>query len=386
MRIFFIAPAIPDPQGSAAYAVGGQLLQEIAQRGHDITLQVIFASAFHDGAMTDRETEQVRDLRQRGIRVLAPLLESASGVLRQELDERMLHANADVALLHATPEGLVASSRIRRIPKVAFYGTPDHWPMQARLRQPALFGIPDRTAKEKLNLTVQRLANARLRRRHLAMIRTCASVPISDARAATYYTEMGHPRAFYFQNLVPDVVGDRWASLRQTYEVERPLTLIGNIGRLSATGTTFGLYYLAKEVVPAIERRLGDRPFEVHICGGGTPYPAVARLLQHPKMKLRGYVPDLVREMCSTPIFLTVNNNSPEFQIGHTRVLYAWSLGACVIAHANYAACIPEVMHMKNALLGRSAEGIAELVALAADDAQLRRRIGEGGRATYEHH
>jgi glycosyltransferase involved in cell wall biosynthesis len=48
------------------------------------------------------------------------------------------------------------------------------------------------------------------------------------------------------------------------------------------------------------------------------------------------------------------------------------------------ARAMPEVVHGENALLGGNGEEIAEHVAAACRDESLRRRIGEGGRRTWE--
>jgi glycosyltransferase involved in cell wall biosynthesis len=109
----------------------------------------------------------------------------------------------------------------------------------------------------------------------------------------------------------------------------------------------------------------------------------VADVLRHPRIMIRGHVPDLDAEVLSSQIFLTVNNSGP-FRGGHTRIQYAWSLGSCVVAHRNYQECIPELEHMDNVLMGESADEIADLVAQAASDQRLRSRIAEAGRATYE--
>ena len=69
--------------------------------------------------------------------------------------------------------------------------------------------------------------------------------------------------------------------------------------------------------------------------------------------------------------------------MGHTRYLHAWSLGACVIAHRDVALSMPEMVSGKNCLLGGSAAEIADMVRAVADDAALRRRIGEAGYQTF---
>jgi glycosyltransferase involved in cell wall biosynthesis len=45
---------------------------------------------------------------------------------------------------------------------------------------------------------------------------------------------------------------------------------------------------------------------------------------------------------------------------------------------------VPELVHDENALVGSTGEEIAEHIAAALEDAELRERIAAGGRAAFE--
>ena len=66
------------------------------------------------------------------------------------------------------------------------------------------------------------------------------------------------------------------------------------------------------------------------------------------------------------------------------RILTAFSYGACVVAHSANALGIPELEHGENVLLGRNARELADSVARAIAEPELRRRTSAGARATYE--
>jgi glycosyltransferase involved in cell wall biosynthesis len=155
------------------------------------------------------------------------------------------------------------------------------------------------------------------------------------------------------------------------------------MGGLYATGNTFGMWFLTQEVIPALDRRLRER-YSVHVYGAGRPTSKVAAALEHPRVQVRGFVDDIDAELRSAKLFLLMNNNNPDFIAGHTRVLHVWSLGCCLVAHRNMAMAMPEVRHGENALLGETGEEIAELVAEALSNEELRRRIAAGGRETFE--
>ena len=67
-----------------------------------------------------------------------------------------------------------------------------------------------------------------------------------------------------------------------------------------------------------------------------------------------------------------------------SRIINAFSFGACVVAHCNNQIGLPELSHGDNILLGASGAEIAELVCLAAGNPDLRKRLGKAGRHTYE--
>jgi hypothetical protein len=97
-----------------------------------------------------------------------------------------------------------------------------------------------------------------------------------------------------------------------------------------------------------------------------------------------GFVDDIDAELQAAKVFLLCNNQNPDFVVGHTRILHAWSVGSCLVAHVNMAKAMPEIRHGENALLGETGAQLAEHTAAACRDDALRRRIVEGGRRTWE--
>ena len=409
-RLFLIQSAVPDAEGVAVSIAGDEILRGLLAHGCEVTLQLIFATA-HPPTMSDREARLLESLRQSGVRVLPPLFEatvntaeSAPGwwgylhrvfrrfcwtaahypsvAFQRTIRERVSASDADLVLIHASSEGLAATFGLRSVPKVAHGGTPDHWSAEARLRHPALFGIPAASWSQRLRLLVEWVLIWRVRQQSLRFLRDCRTVVMADHRAARYYAALGHPRARY----VPPVWPDRGASRERfgytrSRRPEEPFRIVGNVGQMDATGVTFGLAYLG-EVLPRLEQRLGADGFEVHLFGRGAPRPAVATALRRPQVRFRGYADDLDHEIITADVFLMLNN-AGALRIGHNRLLHAWSLGACVIAHRHDDECIPEIRHGENALLGGSPEEVAEWLTRVACDDALRRRIGEGGRRTF---
>lgn len=296
---------------------------------------------------------------------LAPLVRGRVGARKAEL------------VLHVwSPGGLAACSTVEEAPVFAYYGNPDHKPIEARLRHPDLFDLPRATLKERSRLALMRVENFQRKEATVELMRTCRFAGNICAVDARFFGEEGHPESFYVQNM--------WAEHGEPASPADENRIVGNIGgNLGATGNTFGLVFLGREVLPELDARLGE-DYAVDVFGAGEPTSAVRGALDHPRIRMRGWAHDIDREISEAKVFLVTNNCDPHFVVAHTRVLHAWSLGACVVCHRGIATAMPEVVHGENALLGETGAEIAEQVAAALRDDDLRARIADGGRRTFQ--
>jgi|SRR5579859_8031033 len=396
MQVFFVGSSLPSPGHSAraATVLVRSALLAFQELGLDVTFQPLLA--FGDPAI-EGELDSIRAWAgAQGIEILDPLLLDGQAhlrrfgtvrqvvgrgparfypgwTLRTEMRRRIEASRADF-VFHLWSSAALAACVTSPVPVFAYYGNPDHKPVDARLRNPALFDDP----RGRARLALARVANLQRRRVNVELLRTARWAANVCAVDAAFFAREGHPNSFYLQNMWPqEPVGE------PTEVVAEPNKIVGNVGGLYATGNTFGLSFLAREIVPALERRLGTE-FSVHVYGAGQPSSAVAGALAHPRIALRGFVDDIDSELMSAQVFLLANNNYPGFVVGHTRVLHAWSLGMCLVGHRNTARAMPEVEHDVNALLGESAEEIADLVVRALRDDALRAQIATAGRRTLE--
>jgi glycosyltransferase involved in cell wall biosynthesis len=405
VRILFATstqPAATHRTAGAIAIVSFESARTLRDAGHDVVVQPIFP---HYRPDTTLDRGDIESLRREGLGVEEPLIAPGGmsrrqrrsvfrQVLRPTVDafypatelRETVRARADrlgseLVFELWSPEGLAACSTVDA-PVFAYQGNPDHLPETARVDHPALFGVPQERFRQRAFLALRRQAARNWKRVHLDLMATTRWTANNSALDAAYYSEHGHPRSYYVQNLWPDVYGAGWRERREVPPTEERM-IVGSIGNLGSTGNTFGLRYLGAEIVPALERRLGDR-FAVHVFGNGAPYPLVAAALDRPRIRMRGWVDDLDAEMAAAEIFLLANNNCEDFRVGHTRVLHAWSLGSCLVAHENIALAMPEIVHGENALLGRTGDELAAHLETVLDDDALRRGLGDAGRATYE--
>jgi hypothetical protein len=393
VRVFFVAPALPQPGHTvrAISVVVREALRAFSDLGHELVFQPLLhpESDRHEPIDANAGVEFLPALDAPhdavGVtpRMLVRQASSAdpglfypSYALRDELAKRVDAAGADV-VFHLWCSGAFAACSEVRQPVFAYAGNPDHYSMAARLEHPDLFDIPRVTARNRLKLRLWRAAYRRFEGVHLRMVATSRWVGCVSAANAEYYAAKGIGNAFYVQNMWPGAEAD--------FEPPRPTEnrIVGNMGGQYATGNTFGLWFLGREVLPELDRRIGD-DYSVHLYGAGSLAAPVAAAVDHRRVVNHGFVDDIDAELRSAKVFLLANNSNPSFVVGHTRILHAWSLGSCLVAHRNMAHAMPEIVHGENALLGETGAELAEHAAAAIGDDELRRRIGEGGRRTYE--
>lgn len=299
-------------------------------------------------------------------------------VHRRLVEEAMVKFGPDIIFIPWS-EWLTALCADIKIAKFAYYGNPDPKSALARLSFSYRHGEIG-----KLRFMVMRNLLARFEQLHLAEMNNYQLLGDVAANDAQYYIAQGHANAFYIQNLWVDRLGEAWRAERKLLvDSDQTPVIIGNIGNLGATANSYGLEYLAEEFLPALEKETMGQSFEIHILGPGKLHPAVKAKLENAKVKIRGFVPDIDKELLRCKVFLCLNNGT-DYKVNHTRYLHAWSLGCCVIAHQDVRLSMPEVKNQKNALLGKDASEIARLVKEALSDRELRWRIGEGGYQTFK--
>lgn len=268
------------------------------------------------------------------------------------------------------------------IPLFTFYGNLDYKVRDANLTM-------RRISKGKENAFFSKFLDDlivnTIKAGHMKIMRRYDHIFEVAANDAMTYQKAGLSAEYLANMWSIDDLDDNWAAKRDAMEVTAPLRIVVSVGLQDATGNSFAFYTLTRTILPALKRRLGEGNFELHIYGGRQPKEIWRDALKDPHIVNHGFVDDLDSEMLAAPIFLLPHNHE-KFKVGHTRVLYAWSLGACVIAFGSSRGPMPELQHNVNALLGNSADEIADHVATAAADRDLRRRLAQGGLDTLHSH
>lgn len=294
---------------------------------------------------------------------------------RELANERVRKLRPDVVFV---PWSEMATQLFADAPglRVAYYGNPD--PKNWRLNglppvAPSRGAVRDMLARLRLdNLE-------RIHLREMKKYNLFGDVALNDVE---YYRSHGLPDAFYSRMVYLDRFQGAWEEPRDRLEPGDKTIVVANIGSQAATGNMLAMDYLADRVAEPMKRAFAGARYEIHLYGGGKLRPDIKEKLSRPEIKNHGFVQDIDGAILGSQVFLCLNN-ATAYKVNQSRYLHAWSLGACVVAHRDAALSLPEMVHDENALLGDSADEIAELVVQAADDKALRRRLGRAGYETY---
>ncbi len=416
MKILLLLSAIPYNKGEAIEVVSHEVVRLMAAAGHEVDVQILIREGWSESSADRERCAAVQFSGVSGVRLLSTIYLGDILPRRSSLVKKLSHAwvvvrslpgfrrwinsyffpamaaksmvvsqverlRPDIILSIWSWEALEASYDIPSVPRFVYYGNPNHKPQEAQLLFPDLFDMPVQGIANRIKLQILKLLNQAREIQHLKMMTQCEATANNALIDAQYYTEKGHPRSLYLQNMWPDA--EAVPTFGRRADEEDVFRICGSVGNLGATGNTFGLYFLGSELAPRLGVLLGRDKLVIDVFGGGRPRAKVAEVLKQPNILLRGWVDDLNTEIQRSCAFLVLTNVYG-FNVGNTRILLAWSLGACVIAHTSSALSMPELEHGYNALLGDTAEEIAALVARVARDIALREYIGRGGYETFQ--
>lgn len=396
-----MAGGVPNPTSGGGALTAWTVISYLLSQGHEVAVCALHDREYLDptGAAAEDRVEALRAL---GAQVVAIPSRSADFFrsLPSSLDDRLRRAwrpadeelyphlvDAEIvreAVEELEPEAvfvyhfeaLAASRALRAFPRFAAVGDPSHLPPLYRWRQAAR-----RPSLGTLRSLVRLQALLRNQPRLMArLLNECQAAGAFAAHHAEWLRRRGVAGCRYLRTPVPDEAGPQWRETRDRLATnERPRILL--LGHLAGVVTLNGLEIFAREVLPALERALGADGFEARIVGGFEPPPELRAALARPAVRFAGHREDPSDEFASADVLLVPNSIPLGVRV---RVIAGCSHGCCVVTHRANTLGIPELGHGDNALIGTSGRELARHVLRALADRELRARLEEGARATYE--
>lgn len=410
MHILFIVDDIPfrthgDKQVTAVNVVGYALIHELRQMGHTVTLQWIVRNLRPVGSVTPAEKRELSALKEEGVDVLPPLYLSSyplrassansftllfrreerlkyfyGGVLAAaDMEERARACKADAIFTLWSSLG-IAATHGTAFPRVAYQGDIDFLPKEAQMRDARVF--TGRSLLHPLRWSAALREWLRLRlfeAAHVDVMRSVESLAHVTASNVDYYRRNGCKRSVYVGNTWPDFLH------KVPFPHNARKKIVGHIGHLGRTGSTYGLSFLLKEVLPRLRELMVDQPYDVHVIGDGDMAPGLRELRDQPNVVWRGFIEDLDAELVDCDAFC-IFNNAGFYKAAYTRHIVAWASGLPLVVHRGSLDAIPEIIHGENALVACTADEAARNLRDVVMNQELNHRIRDAGRRTFLAH
>ncbi len=216
----------------------------------------------------------------------------------------------------------------------------------------------------------------------LQMLRSCKKRGAFAAHYAAWLrNHKGCEDTLYLRTPAHDPVGPAWKGMREVAKLKNHKPRILMIGDITGTAAKWGLRLLIREVLPVLEKSLGQDGFEIHLVGAGEMDPEFKILHEKSYLKIRGRVTPPDQEFLSSDLLFVPTPITLGIRV---RIITGMSYGCCIITHTANTAGIPEVEHEKNALVADTGKKLAEQIIRCLQDVHLREKIEENARRTFE--
>jgi glycosyltransferase involved in cell wall biosynthesis len=398
MHIAFVVGGLPGPAYHGGAVTCWAIIKTAINQGHKLTIVSLFDNSSSNPYLASKE-QQIKILHDIGAGVeimdfesknlkrdksfaekicarFYPKLEDIFSFanLQNEGETRLKKINPDVIFCYHF-DVLSAVYKTKSAPIMAGVGDLWHLPSYFRLQ------LQKKTIKKIIVYKIFERASIKYM---VEMLKPCAKKGAFAAHYAEWLKKQkGLESTLYLRTPAHDPVGDKWLELRNSYKEKREskkckILMIGDIG---TTSTSSGIKEFLNKTIPILEKQIGATGFEIHMVGGGTPSADIAYDLNKSYIKIRGRISPADGEFLSSDALLVPTPITLGIRV---RIISAFSFGCPVVAHKANAAGIPELSHENNSLLADSGEGLGKELVRLLKDSDLKRKLEENGRLTYE--
>ena len=364
MKVLMSVPAVPHHTGGGVAESSWATLQELRRRGHQVLVLTEHASS--RPAVTEA-------LLQTG---------AEHSVAASEDRQAVVEAWKPDAIFALSVSAIVPFDVLPQVPRLCVVGDLDHQvPLYRReyYARAIPLNYPELANLHKRAISIKDAVFPRLKQ--------CHTVVASCRHHSVWLESQGIPNEFIpAPGVDPKQKG--WVRPLDSYP-SNPSPRISMAGHLEGIATLSGLYFLAEDVLPWLLSDQGMR-CDIRVAGAERLYQDLAtRLMPYLEptgpVTLLGYVEDIQAEMMQCEICLVTT----PIDLGvRTRIIDAMALGCCLVIHkANLAGFAEgELIPGENCLIGATGMEIMEALKTAADDPELRIRLGQSARQTFEKH
>lgn len=159
---------------------------------------------------------------------------------------------------------------------------------------------------------------------------------------------------------------------------------ISLIGDVNGIATIYGLFFLADEILPLLNKNIKlVEKLEINIYGGGTIDDRLKKKFDcfSNLVHLKGYVRNLVDIYENTDVLMIPTNIPLGFR---TRIIEGFYYRMPVLAHKANTVAMPEFIHMVNGFEAKNAKDFVDLIELILTDRSILNQISEKAYKDYE--
>ena len=161
----------------------------------------------------------------------------------------------------------------------------------------------------------------------------------------------------------------------------QPPYRIALVGHLRGNLTKAGLIYFGEHILPALERRGILENFSFDIIGKFEPEPDIAKRLQYPNIRFRGFIENLADEIQMADVVLAPIPIAPGAGM---RLSTLSSLSSCIVTHRAVGSSHDQYVDGQNCLMAESGDEFVDALVSGCSDVDLNRKLRAGARNTYE--
>lgn len=302
-------------------------------------------------------------------------------LMRNKLNEVTEKIKPDVIIAYHW-EAVAALYGNSTAPKLALVGDPIHLPQQFRVQFQKRYGKQNIFSTDYLKYVIRSALFYGIKKRSMLKLMTKLLCNFNSSGAfAAHHAELLHDlgakNCKYYRTPVPDP-----GKLCAESTLNNKFKIL-HIGHLQGIATLTGIELLTDEIMPILNKELGEDNFEVHIVGGlfETLPKKLKSKLTKPNIKIRGQISPPDNEFLSSHVVLVPT----PIELGiRVRIITAMSYGSCIVAHNANKKGIPELSSYKNAILCDSGKELAEACIKIYRNKELVEKLGEKARKEYD--
>ncbi len=400
MHVALVFPCMPHPSSNGWGMISWSITKSLLEVGHNITIYSLLSpdeqieaskrqAAIQElglipivvpvnGYGLPRLFRDSRSFINKFDQFVHPSMSSffPNTVLASHMNQ-LLEKTAPDAILAFHYDALAATFGLRIAPRLALTADIWHWPSFYGWR-----GQRPRPTPNYLLSTLETIRNLIWVPRFMVKLANdCEACMCFGAFDAEWLRKHGARRARLVRPPIENAINTGWEVRGGLDQPRRKPKILIGLSNLEALATREAVRFFAKEILPRLERELGSEGFEVHVLGEGKPPSELTKMLPRVSVLIRGRIEPVDSELLSSDIVLIP---TPIIFALRNRIIYAFSLGCCVVAHTNEAKNIPEMVNEDNALLASEGRSLTDAIIRAIRDPELRKRLGFNARRTYE--